>query len=253
MFIQERHEKILEILRKEGKVFVKDLSKQFDISQVAIRKDLQLLEQNGFLTRTHGGAILERKAAVTSTFNDRIVNNIEIKHEIAMKAFDCVEDGDHVFLDISTTNFLLAQFIAQSKKRVTLITNMGDIGTLFGDNLHTTLICIGGIYCKTLGGVVGAAAVENICHYQMNKAFIGTGGINVKENKISNFDLEEGNTKKTIISQAKKTYVLASLEKFYMDATYNFASLDDIDFIITNGEPDKEINKLTQKHHVSIL
>lgn len=251
--MKERHERILEILRNEGKVFVKDLSELFQISQVAIRKDLQILEQNGSLTRTHGGAILERKTAGTSTFHDRFVNNVEVKQEIAKKAFDHIEDGDHVFLDISTTNYLLARLLSQSTKRVSLLTNMVDVGPLFINNLHTTLICIGGVYSKTLGGVIGAAASENICHYQTNKAFIGTGGINIKANKISNFDLEEGNTKKTIISQTKKTYVLAELDKFYMDATFNFATLDEIEYIITNGEPDKEIKKLSQKYHVSIL
>ena len=59
MFIEERHKHILDILQRDGKVLVKDLSAQFEVSESMIRKDLQVLEKNNLLQRTYGGAINE--------------------------------------------------------------------------------------------------------------------------------------------------------------------------------------------------
>jgi DeoR/GlpR family transcriptional regulator of sugar metabolism len=253
MFAEERLQQILELLKKDGKVFVKDLSIKFNVTDGMIRKDLQRLEKEDKIKRTHGGAILKRNIAESTSISDRMIKNLTSKKEIAKKAFECIEENDIVFLDISSINFLLAEIIAKSNKTVTLLTNMVELTSFFKDTSSATVICIGGIYNKKLGGVVGSEAIESIAKYSVNKAFIGSCGINFSDQSISNFDLEEGHTKKAIIAAAKTTYVLMENEKFYYDGTYKFAHLKDIDAIITQDPPDFEICEIIKKYHLHLM
>ncbi|WP_139902782.1 DeoR/GlpR family DNA-binding transcription regulator [Clostridium thermarum] len=248
MFTEERLNQILELLEHEGRVQVKDLSKKFNISEPMIRKDLQRLEKEGKLKRTYGGAILERRKAESTSIETRLIKNSQIKSLIAERAFQELADGDLIFLDISSINYLLAKLVSERNKKVTIVTNMIEIPSLFGSDSDTEIICIGGNYNKKLGGVIGSAAIDNILRYRVDKAFIGSCGINVYQGTISNFDLEEAYTKKAIINCSKTVYVVMENEKFNFDGPYNFASLDDINYIITESG---DIGTLFPSHQFS--
>lgn len=253
MFAEERIQQILDLLKKEGKVLVKDLSVKFDVTEGMIRKDLQKLDKNGSIKRTYGGAISKREIATDTSISNRMIKNLDCKKEIANKAFELIEENDTVFLDISSINFILAEFIASSTKKLTLITNMVELASTFRNNSHVTIICIGGMYNKKLGGVIGSEAIESIGKYRVNKAFMGSCGINLVDKSISNFDLEEGNTKRAIIFSAKNVYILMENEKFYYDGTYKFAHLNDIDGIITEEKPSTKIYQIIKKHSLTLI
>lgn len=253
MFAEERIHQILNILEKEGKVLVKDLSIKFNVTEGMIRKDLQRLEKEGKIKRTYGGAMLTRTIAKNTNISNRMVKNIDLKNIIASKAFENIEDNDTIFLDISSINFLLAEYLAKSAKKVTILTNMMEIAPLFRENTAANIICIGGVYNKKLGGAVGSEAIDSISKYRVNKSFVGSCGVNLLDKSISNFDLEEGNTKKAIISISKLTYVLMENEKFYYDGTYKFAKLSDIDAVITEDKPSSEISKLLLEYNIAIF
>jgi DeoR/GlpR family transcriptional regulator of sugar metabolism len=253
MFTEERLNQIMNLLRQEGRVYVKDLSIRFNMSEPMIRKDLQRLEKEGNLKRTYGGAILERKKAESTNIETRLIKNMDAKSQIAEKVFEEIHEGDMVFLDISSINFLLAKLISERNKRITIVTNMVEITSLFANNSCTQIICIGGMYNKSLGGVIGSEAIENILKYRADKAFIGSCGVNVYEKSISNFDLEEGNTKKAIMKCSKRVYVVMETEKFSFDGSYKFAGLSDIHAIITDAKPDKKILDILAKNNITLL
>ncbi|MCY6372806.1 DeoR/GlpR family DNA-binding transcription regulator [Clostridium ganghwense] len=253
MFAEERLEQILDLLRENGKVLVKDLSIKFNVSEPMIRKDLQRLEKEGKIKRTYGGAILERNLAHNTSISSRMIKNLDLKKKIAQKAFEFIEENDMIFLDISSINFLLAEMIAKSNKRLTILTNMVEITTHFKNNLNTDIICIGGTYSKKLGGVIGSAAIENISKYRVDKAFIGSCGVNLLDNTVSNFDMEEGNTKKAIMNSGKNIYLVMENEKFYFDGAYKFAHLKDIDAIVTEQTPNSKICEVLEKNRIDLI
>lgn len=117
MFIEERLNKIIDILKEEGRVYVKDLSERFDMSEPAIRKDLQRLEKEGKLKRTYGGAILERGKSESSSIQTRLIKNTSIKNTLIEKAFNEIKDEEVIFLDISSINYLLAKLIIERNKK----------------------------------------------------------------------------------------------------------------------------------------
>ncbi|MFL7796997.1 DeoR/GlpR family DNA-binding transcription regulator [Clostridium chauvoei] len=253
MFAEERLEEILKLVNKEGKVFVKDLSIKFNVSEGMIRKDLQRLENKGSIKRTYGGAISNRNITINSNINNRIKENTETKLKIAKKAFDIISDNDTIFLDISSINYNLASLIANSTKKLTLITSMSAIPPLFNSNSTCTLIVIGGVYNKDLGGCIGSETINTLRKYRFNKAFIGSCGVNLCNSTLCNFDLEEGNTKQAILSSSRDSYLLIENEKFYHDGVYTFATLDDIDSIITESTPSNEVIEVLQGHNISIF
>ncbi|MFD3157855.1 DeoR/GlpR family DNA-binding transcription regulator [Haloimpatiens sp. FM7330] len=252
MFAQERLEEILKVLNKDGKVLVKDLSKRFDVSEDCIRKDLRNLESQNLLERTYGGAIPLRKSAPNQKVEARIYADVESKKKIAEKAFNIIKNNETIFLDISTTNILLAQELAESNKKITIITNMIDIVKTFSNN-NIKVICIGGVFSKDLDGFTGSMAIENISKYKVNKAFIGSCGVDIFDKSITTFDVEDGNTKKAIIESGKEIYLVMENKKFYMDGVYKFATLYDINTIITEDTPKQDILKALKKTNTNIL
>lgn len=253
MFTEERLEQILNILNKNGRVKVKELSERFNVSEGMIRKDLQRLEGDGFLQRTYGGAILNREISKNSSITTRMNVNLSSKELISKKAFDLIVDGDVVFLETSSINFLLAKLIANSTKKITLITNMSIIPPLFNDNETVKLICIGGVYDNKAGGVLGSEVIKSISKYIFDKGFLGSSGVNLITNNVGTVTLEDGNVKELIVSNSKEVFLLIEKEKFNVDSTYRFATLEEFNAIITDSDITDEIRDKLKKLTIKLI
>jgi DeoR/GlpR family transcriptional regulator of sugar metabolism len=252
MFVEERLDKILHKLNKDGKILVKDLSKDFKVTEDCIRKDLKNLEKKGLIKRTYGGAVLIRNLAHNTPVVTRKTKDLDAKYNIAKKAFKLIEEKDNIFLDISTTNILLAELIAKSNMRITVITNMFDIVNKFASNSNVTVISIGGVYNSDLNGFVGSSAIESIVKFRVDKAFIGSCGVNLYDKSITTFQMEDGNTKTAIINGAKKVYVVMENKKFYTDGNYKFAEIYDIDGIVVDDVPDENVIKSLEELDIEL-
>lgn len=253
MFAEERKQKIIEILNERGKIVVKELSQKFDVTEDCIRKDLKNLEKQGILKRTYGGAVLNRESAPRNNILNRKNINLEAKKIIAEKAFEMIQPRETVFLDISSTNILIAEQIAKGDKKLTVITNMVNVITAFSNCEHVEVIGIGGILHKELDGFIGSTAIESISKYKVNKAFIGSCGVNMFDKSITTFDVEDGNTKKAIMSAGKQVYLVMETKKFYLDGIYKFADLYDVDAIIVDEKPDEKICNALKEMSVDII
>ena len=148
MFLDERLEKILEILSKEKKVKVNDLAHKFKVSEVIIRKDLKRLEIEGKLRRTHGGAILLKELVHTIALEDRIINRTKQKEKIAEKIISHIKEKEVIFFDVSSINYMAAERLSKIDKSLKIITNMPSIAALFNKNSQIEIIIAGGDYHK---------------------------------------------------------------------------------------------------------
>lgn len=253
MFTEERHEQILNLLNKNGRVKVKDLSEIFKVTEGMIRKDLQRLEKEGALKRTYGGAILNREISKSSPITTRMNVSLDSKEVISKKAFDLIEDGDVIFIEASSINYLLAQLIASSTKKLTLITNMVIITPLFYDNETVQLICIGGIYDNKSGGVMGSEVIKGISKYYFNKGFLGSSGVNLNSSSVGTATSEDGNVKELVVNNSKEAFLLVEKDKFNLDCIYNYASLEDFDAIITDSDITEEIGEHIKKLDIKLI
>ena len=209
MLQQERHEQILARLNTEGKVKVKELANDFEVTEDCIRKDLTALEKEGLLKRIHGGAMQVRK-------------NLHAYHV-----------DERMSLRLSQKNISL-----------TIITNMIDIMQLFRHGEHkVNLIFIGGHFNRAKDGFIGTLAIEQIHNYRFDLSFIGTVGMNIHDGKVTTYDVEDGLTKKEVMDASKKCYLVAENEKFNLDGNYVFGHLSEFTGYIGEqelGSPFKE-------------
>lgn len=228
----------MHILREYGKVKVRSLSEEFNVTEDCIRKDLKALEKGGHLKRTYGGAILSGDYPLDRDVIDRRSVNVEKKDIIAQKAFQIIKENETIFLDISTSNIKLAKLLAESGRRIVVVSNMIDILQILATSSGITAVGTGGIMYRTVNGFMGAAAIEVIKQYSFDRAFIGTCGLDMTDMSVTTFGVEDGLTKKAAISSSRHTYVVMEKDKFYFNDSYKFTHFDDIDGIITDETPD---------------
>ena len=136
MLQQERHEQILARLNTDGKVKVKELAVDFEVTEDCIRKDLTALEKEGLLKRIHGVAMQVRKNLHAYHVDERMSVRLTQKKIIAKKAVELIEENTVIFLGISTVNLELAKCIYQKNIPLTIVTNMIDIMQLFRQGDH---------------------------------------------------------------------------------------------------------------------
>lgn len=253
MFAEERRIGILNILMNKKKIKVKELSEKFKVSEVIIRKDLKLLEEEGKLERTHGGAISKREIPIDISLRRRKLTNLEGKNKIVDKLYKIIKEDEIIFLDSSSTNLLLAEKLAHSPKKITVVTNMLDIMNKLESVSEINLLGIGGSYNRTLGTFLGGMTLASIQKINTQKLFLGGAGIDVSKGNLSIFDSNEAEIKKAMIKMTSKVYFVCEEDKFHSYGLYNFATLDEIDGLVVDKELDLSIKEKLEDLGIEIF
>lgn len=241
IFAEERQREIVAILRKNKKVFVNELSDLFNVSQTTIRTDLTLLEEKGYLKRTHGGAVLVIGTSFEMTNKEKEQLRFEEKYRIGEYAASLVKDGDSIVLDTGTTTRCFVEYLKE-KKNLTVITNDLKIALLFEDYPNINTIFIGGVLRKEFGCTVGSLANEMIEKFNADKSFIVTNTVDDDFN-LCTPSSSQADTKRHLLNIGKKKILLCDSTKFSKTSLVKFANLMDFDEVITDSNLDKKIEK----------
>lgn len=252
MFTSERHEQILHKLQIEGKVKVKELSEMFNVSEDCIRKDLKQLEAAGHLKRAYGGAIAVDDRLIRDVFA-RKDKDADVKKEIAKKAYDLIETGETIFLDISTTNIYLAQLLATGKKSCIIVSNMIEILQILAKNPLLNVIGTGGNVNMELNGFVGAMTLSIIKQHYFDRCFIGTLGVDETFTHLTTFDLDDGLVKAAAINNSKTKYVVMDAHKFSSYGNFKFIKLSEIDLIISDSKIESKVKKKLKANKIDCI
>lgn len=174
MFAIERVKIIKNHLIKNQKVSVAMLSELLDVTEVTIRRDLEKLEAEGFLKRTHGGAVLDRYIE-TNIFEENPDDEVaELREEIASTSYHLVSDNDSIMLCDGATNLQIARKLA-IRNNLTVVTNDIRIAMEFSNSPNNTLILIGGDL--DINAVYGQMAIDNMKNFSFNHLFIEIDGM----------------------------------------------------------------------------
>ena len=212
-------------------------------SESTVRRDLDELESEQKLRRVHGGAELPRSLQEELTNQQKSIKNIQEKAQIAQKAASFISDNDVIFIDAGTTNELLLEQLTQDN--LTVVTNsIHHASKLVERNIKT--IIIGGLVKNSTDASIGNIAVEQIRQLNFDKAFLGINGVD--SDFLTTPDIEEAVIKKTVIDNAKKTYVLMDSSKIGQVSFAKFGKIDDVDIItnVSNGNLIKIIKEKTK-------
>lgn len=254
MFTEERYQYITDQLNVHGKVLVKDLSQTLNLSESMIRKDLQTLEKKGLLQRTYGGAIrIEKGLSLTESFTKRNEKDKDKKEAVATKAVSVIREDDTVFLDASTTSYIIAKKVIEQNLRITIITNMYEISSLIPDSCKVTFLFIGGIYNTIVGGCIGTFANEQIKNCRCNKAFLGCVGADLSDHTVNTALIDDASLKKTIMSVSNRNYLLMINDKFNRKSSFVYADIEDFDCIITETSPGSQTEEQLASLSIELL
>lgn len=248
MLAQERRQRIFEDIETSGIASVRDLAKRFEVSHITIMRDLQELEQEGLIRRVHGGAISVRGASYEPPFIARESQYSPEKKRIATKAVEMITDGDSIILDVGTTTLEIARALKGKRNLTVLVTNLRAALEL-ASQAAIQVIVIGGKLRASELSLVGHLTEQTLRSFQVDKAFIGVGGITL-EHGLTEFNFEEAGTKRTMIERARQCIVVADHTKFGKVMLTTVASLAVVDTIITGKEVDSEI--VTRLHQVGV-
>lgn len=233
MFAEERRKKITKLLKEKKRVNVKQLSKKYDVSRATIRRDLSELEKNGFLRRTHGGAILSGSSKLEPTFREKEDKLAAEKDRIGKKAAEIIKNGDTVFIDAGTTTRHIIDYL-KNKKNLTIVTHaLHIINKVNEDKLNCDLVIIGGTFKWSTEAMIGPMAEDFLKKLRVDKSFIGTNGFNL-ESAATTPELREGKIKELAVKNSGESFLLFDQSKWEEVYFYQFAELKDINYIITD-------------------
>lgn len=225
----KRHEQILEKLRLDGQVRVRQLAQEFKVTEDCIRKDLALLTAENKLQRIHGGAIPARENPHALEPDDRHNLREEEKLKIARKAMKKIRPGMTVFLDISTINLDLAKLIYESRMSVRVVTNMSGVMKIFSAPSQVELVFLGGTLNHAHDGFAGSMTIEQIRRFRFDAAFLGSVGLSLSDRIVSTHDPEDGLTKQAVLEQSDRAYLLSEKDKLSRKGNYHYAAPRDFD------------------------
>ncbi|MBU3161275.1 DeoR/GlpR family DNA-binding transcription regulator [Clostridium frigoris] len=250
MFPEERKSKIINSLNKYGKVKVCDLSQQYEVSEVTIRRDLQELEEDEIIKRVHGGAVLNVNTKFEPTFSEKIDKFYDEKESIGKLAASIIEDGDTIALDAGTTTISIARQI--TAKNITVLTNSVDVAYELAKKRDVEVIITGGTLRWETRAMVGPVADNALKNFRVDKAFIGTNGL-CSINGLTTPNIIEANTKREMIKIADQTIVVCDHTKFGIVYFSKIVNLDSVDIIITDNQIDNAILEQFVEKDVKII
>lgn len=247
MLKDDRYKMILHLLDENHFLQVSDLAYSLQVTETTIRRDLNHLEEQGLLVRIHGGAKRKAHLYTELTHREKQTINIEKKQKIAVKCASLINDHDTIFIGSGTTSDLIFDYI--KARHVNIITNSISVFNRLKDQENYEVVLSGGRFRGRTGTFVGYFSNKLLKDIKVNKAFVGTNGID--HLNITTANEEEGNGLHTILDNAKEKYVLADSSKFGAQAFFTFYYVQDVTAIITDSSISNQL--LTYYNRVSAI
>lgn len=251
MLPRERIETIKEIVIKDKKVYVSKLSKKFEVTEETIRRDLEKLENEGVVTRTYGGAILNMdKNSEDIPFIKRAKTNLDNKRNIALKVVDMFKSGTTLGCDSSST---VAEVIKAVKNRgdITIITNSVEVlEQLSLSNLN--ILSTGGVFNTNSLSLQGALAKKALQEYNVDFALVSCKGVDINKGILDSNEAE-AELKRIMIKQAQKVILLIDNSKFDKSSFVKLFDYEDVDYIVTDVKPEQRWIDFLEKRNIKII
>lgn len=252
MLAAERRSHITGLVRTQGAVRVNELVETLGVSDMTVRRDLDLLAAQGAVTKVHGGAVsTQPRRTGEPGFGAKSEQMEEEKSAIARAAAKLVEPGMSVVLSAGTTTWHLARLL-KDVPNLTVVTNSPRISDVFHAELRLdrTVILTGGIRTRS-EALVGPTAVAALKSMHTDLAFIGAHGVSV-EAGLTTPNYLEADTNQALMAAARERVVLADHSKWGVVGVMTFAHLNEIDTFITDVGLDHDAEERLHEAGVSV-
>lgn len=233
MTTYERRQSLIDLLRKQPGLRVPEIARTLGVSEGTVRNDLNALEEDGHLTRVHGGAVLnDARQASNAAFGVRHQEHSHEKNLIGKMAARLVSDGDSILLDASSTAYYLALSLKEIN-RLRVVTNGIEIARLLAQNTSNTVILIGGVVSSDGSSVTGLLSEQIMSELRIQKAFVSCSGFSI-EAGMTEVHLEEAQLKRKAIESARQVFALVDSSKMGHEDLTPIARTEKITHLFTD-------------------
>lgn len=252
LYATERRQAILSLVEKHETVSVQELAEGFSVSRVTIRQDLDELDRMGKLKRTHGGAVALSRRVIPSIQERRRNLHGEAKQKLVQTALRLIEDDMSLYVDSGTTALELVRLLVPFHG-LTIITPDLSISELIDEMLpDAACILLGGHVRKAHRYVTGPLTLDNLRTLHADAAFLCPGAYVSGKGFLTNHDAM-CQLKRAALTIAKKRYILMDSSKIQGHGLMCFATLDEIDALITDADVDGQLERDLAQTNAELL
>lgn len=248
MLIEERLDKIKEMVDENKSISINELSKVLNVSKDTVRRDLIRLEEQNVLRRTHGGAVSANRDAIIFDYQERSSKLTDIKSKLAYQASKIIKDNSSIFFDSSTT---VEAVIPQLKnKNIYAITNSLTHAQKLAQNEKARISVLSGNLHKKQLFLHGSNTIQRISQFTCDYTLLGVFAISAEG--IFIHTEEEGLVKRQMVKQAKTTIAIADHTKINTTGFFKVCRLKEIDVVITDTMPEEDFIIALERNHVKL-
>ncbi|WP_107774929.1 DeoR/GlpR family DNA-binding transcription regulator [Nocardioides sediminis] len=242
MYAEERQQAMAQAITQHGRVSVADLADEFSVTTETVRRDLSALERIGLIRRVHGGAVpASTLAVIESGLTERDLANTAAKDLIAAAAVSLLPPpGSMVIIDAGSTTARLAALLPRDH-RLTVVTHAVPVAARLAGLPQIDLFLLPGKVRPTTQAAVGADTVAALADLRADVSFVATNGLSTSHG-LTTPDREEAATKRAIVAAGRRTVVLCDSSKIGVESSLRFASVSDVDVLVTDSaiKPDDQ-------------
>jgi len=245
-----RQEKIKEFIESKSVATIKEIKELIpEVSLMTVHRDLDVLEAQGIIEKYRGGVRSVRHPGDIE-FNVRMRENNKGKHLIAQKALKLIQPYSSIFLDASTSNLFLARNMPDINVNI-ITTGPGIALELSRHHNPVVTVCCGILNRKNLA-ISGQNTLEMLNKINIDTAFIGVSGCsgNVGFTCGTEADML---IKRMVIKKARSSVMMCGAEKLNRLMPYTFATLEDVDYIVSDEVLNEDFTKMAQNAGVTIF
>ena len=241
MALNPRQSEILELARSEGRVVVEGLAQRFNVALQTIRRDLAELADAGYVDRIHGGA-LARTGVANLGYAQRRRMNEAAKAAIGRTCAAAIPDNSSIILNLGTTTEAVARELL-GHRNITIVTNNMNVANILLANPSCDIMVAGGALRRSDGGLVGDLTAEFFQQFKVDYAVIGASALD-PDGDLLDFDLAEVRVSRTIIGQARQTFLVCDASKLGRSAPVLLGSLSELDALFTDRPLSAPLTRL---------
>lgn len=252
---EQRRSTIIKELGRAQSLRVNDLSDRLGVSEVSIRRDLQILEDNGLLKRVHGGAVAILDQTVGEALSTRWYQDLEKKERIGQVAAAMIQRGDRLIFDSGTTPLQVARHIAPellASGNLTVITASLPIGREVGSHPGVHLILLGGVYLPTYDLVIGPQTIDNLKNLHADKLFLGTDGLTFNQG-ITTANVLEAEVDRAMVNASSEVIVVSDSSKIGVIGLVTIMPLTQIDKLVTDNDAPQDFVEGLREQGVEVV
>ncbi len=251
MLANERRNKICEILSKQNAVSSTELFSLFNVSMETIRRDLLALEEEGKLTRVHGGAVSKGNMKSFFSFSERVKSFSSEKHELSLKALEFIEENDIIAIDAGSTAIVFAEAIKKNFSSLNIITFSLDVFNILSEHKNMNVILCGGHYQKSEKAFYGELALDTFKKLHVKKAFVFPSAVSL-DGGICDYQQTYYQMQRYLFKCADEVFVLADSSKFEKKALLHLAPMSHEYKYITDSKLPEIFLKLYRNNNFNI-